>query len=106
MADNMVVEPLITGLVEINGLRNLMVYHNGSDDYLTISFELSENEMISYSLVDDKGKLIFEYPADRCLQGENDVRLDLNGKVKNGVYFLTVKSSVGRVVKKIIVLDK
>lgn len=74
-----------------------IVYPNPIDDIFFVEFENGQAQSLSFTLIDNSGKVIKELLTSRIKKGKNVFKFSLNALSK-GIYFLNVKDSSGNTV--------
>ncbi len=81
----------------------LALYPNPARETISIDFVLENEENISFALLDMQGKVLEELGKKRYLAGTHKVQIGLN-TFANGMYFVSINTPKGRIVKKIAVI--
>lgn len=81
-------------------LLNCKVFPNPTKDYITLNIESTNEINYKVQILDLNGSILIEIPINKSIE-----RMDLSD-LKNGVYFLQIKSNNGHIfkVKKIILI--
>jgi hypothetical protein len=94
----------ITGVNEVLANKyNAIFYPNPTSQYLTISFELKSNAVVSAELFDINGRLVTAMSAATKLAGSGELVFDMN-TVVNGIYFCSLTVDGQKTVRKISVI--
>lgn len=82
--------------------RDLKVFPNPVDQYVTVSFELEKSEEVELSLLGMDGKMIKKLqPANNLQAGKHNIQFDLTG-LSTGNYLLEIRNSITVSSKKLI----
>lgn len=78
-----------TGLNELNGMSNFLLYPNPTKDFVTLQFYLSKSKNITFTVIDLLGRTVFEETKE-CQHGANVQQLNFWFLTK-GNYLLQMK---------------
>ncbi|MBN2274658.1 MAG: T9SS type A sorting domain-containing protein [Bacteroidales bacterium] len=81
---------------------SLKGFPNPAEDWLTLLFQLKENEKAEISIVDITGQEVYKITADACTPGFNEIRIDVSG-LPSGLYFYSLKSGDRAVTDKLVI---
>ena len=83
-------------------LLNLMIYPNPNDGLLNISFNLTKNEDVTISILDEKGALIEKIMLNDLKQGKNQYSKNISKLTDGSVYFISLETSTEQTTHKLI----
>lgn len=85
------------------GSLKLTVYPNPGKDKIYLKYYLTKNENVYITITDITGKLISNTLIRNQSVGENIYSYKINNLLKNGVYFLTLKTPYEKATQKFII---
>lgn len=101
--------PNVNSVDEINQSSiselQLTVFPNPNAGIMNVNFNLTKNEAVTISLLNQEGKLIQTKTLENLNLGENQYQMNVTDLSANGVYFITVETPSETVSRKLI-LDK
>ncbi len=84
--------------------EQLTLFPNPATDYITLQFNAEVPAQAKIRLVDAFGKTTMQWESQHLHAGNNEISIELNaGRVKPGIYFLTVTTADQQVVRKIVI---
>ncbi|MEI6509284.1 MAG: T9SS type A sorting domain-containing protein [Bacteroidota bacterium] len=86
-----------------NELFNSKIYPNPTADYLSVDFELKENTMLEFDMMDLNGKQVASLLRDKGKAGLNRFTFRVND-LKEGIYFLTISNGTNVIQSKKIIV--
>ena len=76
------------------------------DNFTTLYFNLSKEEMVDLSIIDVSGRVIHNPILKKIFQkGNNQIEINTSN-LKNGIYFLSLKINDSTIVKRIAVIHQ
>lgn len=94
---------LFTQIENISEISALSIFPNPSSGEINIAFELQEASDIRIDVLDLNGSTIKQLSSENLLAGSQQYSFDLNGLVAQGMYLLSIQTSKGIAVQKIII---
>ncbi len=91
------------GINTINNIENMLIYPNPSKDYINISMNLTENEVILCEIFSTEGRLVFSEKW-QLFSGFNNQKLETKDLGK-GVYLLKLSNQKGEISKQKIIAN-
>ncbi len=70
-------------------VRNFRVYPNPTDNYVNVSFNLKQTQLVNVMVTDISGRIVTTIPASTYTEGANDLVIDTQ-HLGNGMYFVTI----------------
>ena len=91
----------LAAIEDYNGIDALKVYPNPASNFITVEFSIENPENMTISLVDMMGKCVKSLETKTEL-GTNNLSFNISD-VASGIYFLELKTTKGKSVRKITV---
>lgn len=87
-----------------NSFNNLKIYPQPANDFLQIELQsASKQNNTSFELIDLTGKNVQTFATQDLIEGKNEISLQLNTAIANGIYFLRMANKNGSQSHKVIV---
>lgn len=93
------VDAFKVGVEEISGLSALRVYPNPTKGPVTISYELSDNRSMTYTLFDASGKQVFAKTSPASGKVNEELKLNLPA----GTYVLRISDGVSELKRSVVI---
>ncbi len=92
-----------TGINELTQALRFNVYPNPTSGETTLSFTLSDEKEMSYSITDLNGKVIIKSTPSKIVPGHYQYSINQNNELSAGMYFIQLNLEGVVVAKKIII---